>query len=187
VWRRHVLEAAAKELAMVEDLVDARRTEPAYMLADRAMLEGWLEFHRVTLLLKCEGLNDASRKARPVPTSSLSLHGLVRHMAEVERNWFSRVLLSAPDTPPIWYDPEVPDSELVPLDHADWAADLAAWQAECDRSRVNAAGKDLADAGSRRGEPVSLRWIYVHMIEEYARHNGHADLIRELVDGAIGW
>jgi hypothetical protein len=172
---------------MVEDLVDERRTEPPFLLADRQMLDAWLEFHRTTLLLKCEGLDDARRKARPVPTSNLSLHGLVRHMAEVERNWFSRVLLSAPHTPHIWYDPAVEDSDLVPLDDADWAADLAAWQAECETSRRNAADRDLAAAGLRGGERVSLRWIYVHMIEEYARHNGHADLIRELVDGAVGW
>ena len=168
-------------------MVDERRTEPLYLLADREMLEAWLEFHRVTLLLKCEGLTDRQRKARPVPTSRLSLHGLVRHMAEVERIWFSRVLLSAPETPYIWYDPAVEDSEMVPLDDADWDADLAVWQAECVRSRANAQGKDLSFTGVRRGEPVSLRWIYVHMIEEYARHNGHADLIRELLDGAVGW
>jgi integrase len=172
---------------MVQDIVDARRTEPAFVLADREMLSAWLEFHRSTLLLKCEGLDDASRKATPVPTSLLSLHGLVRHLAEVERNWFSRVLLAVPDTPPIWFDPAVEDSELVPLDDADGDADLAGWHAECERSRANAAGKDLAYTGIRRGEPVSLRWIYVHMIEEYARHNGHADLIRELLDGAVGW
>jgi uncharacterized damage-inducible protein DinB len=172
---------------MVQDLVDERRAEPPYLLGDREMLEAWLEFHRLTLLLKCEGLDDAQRKARPVPTSKLSLHGLVRHIAEVERNWFSRVLLAAPHTPPIWYDPAVEDSELVPLDEADWAEDLAAWQAECEQSRLNAAGKDLDYTGTRRGEQVSLRWIYVHMIEEYARHNGHADLIRELIDGAVGW
>ena len=172
---------------MVEDLVDSRRTEPPYLLADREMLEAWLEFHRVTLQLKCEGMDDDRRKARPVPTSKLSLHGLVRHMAEVERNWFSRVLLAAPETPPIWYDPAVEDSELVPLDDADWAADLSAWQAECEQSRANAAGKDLSFTGIRRGVVVDLRWIYVHMIEEYARHNGHADLIRELLDGAVGW
>jgi uncharacterized damage-inducible protein DinB len=172
---------------VVADLTDPRRTEPPYLLADLAMLEAWLEFHRATLLLKCEGLDDARRKARPVPTSKLSLHGLMRHMAEVERGWFSQVLLSAPQTPYIWADPAVEDSELVPLDDADWDADLAAWQAECEASRANAAGKALDYTGTRRGEPVSLRWIYVHMIEEYARHNGHADLIRELLDGAVGW
>ena len=172
---------------MVEDLVDERRSEPTFVLGDREMLEAWLDFHRTTLLFKCEGLDDAQRKARPVASSNLSLHGLVRHMAEVERNWFSRVLLSAPQTPHIWADVTVEDSELVPLDDADWTADLAAWQAECETSRRNAAGKDLGVAGQRHGEAVSLRWIYVHMIEEYARHNGHADLIRELVDGAVGW
>lgn len=70
------------------------------MLGEREMLEAWLEFHRTTLLLKCEGLGDEGRKRRPVSTSNLSLHGLVRHMAEVERNWFRRVLLREPDAPP---------------------------------------------------------------------------------------
>lgn len=172
---------------MVADIKDSRRSEPPYLLGERAMLEAWLDFHRMTLLLKCEGLDDAGRKARPVSTSNLSLHGLVRHMAEVERNWFRRVLLRRPDTAPLWYDPEVEDSELVPLDDADWAADLAAWEEECRHSREAAAAHDLDDTGLRRGEPCSLRWIYVHMVEEYARHNGHADLIRELVDGAVGW
>jgi uncharacterized damage-inducible protein DinB len=151
------------------------------------MLEAWLEFHRTTLLLKCEGLDDASRKRRPVPTSKLSLHGLVRHMAEVERNWFRRVLLRDSDAPFIWSDPGVEDSELVPLDDADWDADFVSWQAECDASRKAAAAHELDDTGQRHGKPCSMRWIYVHMIEEYARHNGHADLIRELADGRVGW
>ena len=171
---------------MVEELRDSRRTEPNFLLGERAMLEQWLEFHRITLLIKCEGLDDEQRKRRPVATSNLSLHGLIRHMAEVERNWFRRVLLRAPDTPTIWYDPAIEDSELVPLDDADWDADLAVWHAECDASRAAAADHDLDDTGIRRGEPCSLRWIYVHMIEEYARHNGHADLLRERIDGATG-
>ena len=171
---------------MVEDLIDPRRVEPSMLLGEREMLEGWLEYHRVTLVLKCEGLDDAARKARPVATSKLSLHGLVRHMAEVERNWFHHVLRREPDAPPIWYDPDVDDSELVPLDDADWENDLAAFHAECATSRAAAAGRSLDDTGELRGEPCSLRWIYHHMIEEYARHNGHADLIRELIDGAVG-
>jgi uncharacterized damage-inducible protein DinB len=172
---------------VTEDLSDPRRTEPAYVLPERAMLEDWLEFHRTTLLLKCEGLDDIGRKRRPVPTSNLSLHGLVRHMTEVERNWFRRTLLCDDAAPWVWMDPAVEDSELVPLDDADWAADRAEWQAECERSRVAAAAHQLDDTGLRDGEPCSLRWIYVHLIEEYARHNGHADLIRELVDGEVGW
>jgi uncharacterized damage-inducible protein DinB len=150
------------------------------------MLEAWLEFHRTTLLLKCEGLDDAGRKSRPIATSKLSLHGLVRHMAEVERSWFRRTLRSDP-SPWIWRDPAVEDRELVPLDDADWETDLEVWKAECDHSRAAAGSHQLDDTGVRHGEPCSLRWIYVHMIEEYARHNGHADLIRELVDGGVGW
>jgi uncharacterized damage-inducible protein DinB len=172
---------------MVADLVDPRRREPSFLLDEREMLEEWLEFQRTTLLLKCEGLDDTARKARPIATSKLSLHGLVRHMAEVERGWFTRAFLRQPETPSIWFDPAVEDSELVPLDDADWRADLAAWQQECAASRHAAAGRDLDDVGDRVGEPCSLRWIYVHMIEEYARHNGHADLIRELIDEQVGY
>jgi uncharacterized damage-inducible protein DinB len=172
---------------MVDEMVDARRQEPPFLLGERAMLEQWLEYHRTTLELKCEGLSDDDRNRQPVATSKLSLHGLVRHMAEVERNWFRRVLLRAPDTPWIWFDPAVEDSELVPLDGADWATDLDVWRTECEHSRVAAAARGLDDTGLRHGKECSLRWIFVHMIEEYARHNGHADLIRELVDGAVGW
>jgi F420-dependent oxidoreductase-like protein len=148
------------------------------------MLEAWLEFHRTTLLLKCEGLDADERKARPIPSSKLSLHGLVRHMAEVERAWF-RQRMEQEDVGRIWEDPVDPDVELAPLDRADWNEDLATWRSECDISRAIAARHDLDDTGNKDGQPVSLRWIYVHMIEEYARHNGHADLIRELVDGAV--
>jgi uncharacterized damage-inducible protein DinB len=171
---------------MVDSMKAPDRVDPDFALGERQMLEAWLEYHRVTLELKCESLDDAGRKARPVSSSNLSLHGLVRHMAEVELNWFHRVLLEEPETPPIWYDPAIDDSELVPLDDADWDADLARWREECDASRSAAAGFGLDHTGLRRGKPCSLRWIYVHMIEEYARHNGHADLIRELVDGAVG-
>jgi uncharacterized damage-inducible protein DinB len=174
---------------MVQDIEDPRRTEPPKDgLGERPMLEAWLEFHRTTLLFKAENIDDQKRKARPVVTSKLSLHGLVRHMAEVERSWFRRVLQRQPDAPTLWYDPAEEDSEMVPLDDASWADDLAAWQAECEASRQAAAARTLDDTGlTRAGEPCSLRWIYMHMIEEYARHNGHADMIRELVDGAVGW
>ena len=172
---------------MTDDLTDPRRTEPPYLLAEREMLEGWLEFHRTTLLLKCEGIGEAARKARPVATSNLSLHGIVRHMAEVERSWFGRTLLRQVDLPFRWRDPHSDDREFVPLDEADWESDLEAWAEEILLSRAAAARFSLDDTGLRRGEPCSLRWIYVHMIEEYARHNGHADLLREMADGAVGW
>ena len=172
---------------MVDELVDDRREEPPFVLDERPMLEGWLEFHRTTLLLKVEGLDDDARKARPVATSLLSLHGLVRHMAEVERNWFQRTLAEDASAGALYYSDDEPDGDMAPLDDAVWADDLATWQAECETSRRIAAAHELDDTGDRRGEPCSLRWIYNHMIEEYARHNGHADLLRELVDGRVGW
>jgi uncharacterized damage-inducible protein DinB len=171
---------------MVAGLSDPRRIDPAFVADERTMLESWLDWQRTTLLLKCEGLSDDDRKARPVATSLLSLHGLVRHMADVERNWFRRVLLDEQDTPPLFWALDAEDRELVPLDDAVWEDDLAAWEAECDAARSLAAGFPLDHCGVRHGEACSLRWVYVHMIEEYARHNGHADLIREMVDGAVG-
>jgi uncharacterized damage-inducible protein DinB len=171
---------------MVDELSDPRRSEPDFELGEREMLEGWLEFHRVTLILKCEGLTDAERKRRPVPTSKLSLHGLVRHMAEVERSWFRRALLSDADAPYIWFDDAIEDSEIAPLDEANWEDDLSTWYRECELSRAAAENFALDNGGARGEKLVTLRWIYNHMIEEYARHNGHADIIRELLDGSVG-
>src|SRR5579862_328514 len=130
---------------MVDDIDDPRRSEPPYHLGERAMLEAWLEFHRTTLLLKCEGLADAARKQRPVPTSLLSLHGLVRHMAEVERGWFQRTLLQDAQAAPIWFTDAEPDGDLAPIGDAVWEADLAVWQRECETSRRAASGRSLDD------------------------------------------
>src|ERR1700722_2078713 len=127
---------------MAGDLTDPRRAEPPMDgLGEREMLEAWLGVSRTTLLLKCEGLDDGARKERPVATSRLSLHGLVRHMAEVERSWFRRILQRDARAPYIWYDPSVEDSDLAPLDGADWAADLMAWRAACEESRQAAASR----------------------------------------------
>ena len=171
---------------MVDEIEDPRRVDPPFVNDERSMLEAWLEWHRTTLLIKCEGLDDAGLRAQPVATSLMSLHGLVRHMAEVERNWFRRVL-GGEDLPGgIYWTDEKPDGDFEIGDDETFADDLAIWQDQIAKARAHAAGKDLEATGIRRGEPCSLRWIYVHMIEEYARHNGHADLIRELVDGAVG-
>jgi len=88
---------------------------------------------------------------------------------------------------PAWLWGAEEDADFFLPDDADWDADLGVWRAECDDSRATAAVLGLEDTGIRNGQPCSLRWVYVHMIEEYARHNGHADLLRELVDGAVGW
>ncbi len=151
------------------------------------MLEAWLDYHRATLLTKCEGLDRTELITASCPPSDMNLLGLVRHMAEVERNWFRNVL-SGEGAPPLYYDDAVdPDGDFHPPPDVDVDADVAAFLAECDRARELAAGRSLDDTGTtRRGDVVSLRWILVHMVEEYARHNGHADLIRERIDGVTG-
>ena len=171
----------------VDELSDPRRVHPPLIADEREMLETWLDFHRVTLLLKCEGLNDEERKRRPVESSLMSLHGLVRHMADVERGWFQRCLDRRFDELKSQFCSKAhPDGDFELVAEGVWESDLKAWQDECEASRVTAARYQLDDVGVRPGGEVSLRWIYVHMIEEYARHNGHADLIREMIDGAVG-
>ncbi|MFG2352892.1 DinB family protein [Streptomyces sp. NPDC048521] len=169
-------------------MTDERRM-PAIDADERTMLEGWLEFHRQTLAWKCEGLTDAQLRTTSVEPSSLSLMGLVRHMAEVERSWFRRVLANE-DTGPIYYSEADPDGEFHLTEADSWKEAHATWQAEIEAARRHASRFALDDLSAgrhrRTGEAASLRWIYTHMIEEYARHNGHADLIRERIDGSTG-
>ena len=161
------------------------RINPALTLGERDLLEGWLEFHRDTLRWKIEGLDDAQVKRRSVPPSTMSLLGLVRHMADVELNWFRRVL-DGEHAPGIFWSDDNLEGEFDDVDDAVVADDVATWQGEIAKARALAATRSLDDTGIRRGEPCSLRWVYTHMIEEYARHNGHADLLRECIDGATG-
>ncbi len=163
------------------------RRDPPNIADERTMLDAWLDFHRATLLWKCDGLNDDQLRSRSVPPSTLSLLGLVRHMAEVERHWFRRALVGE-DAPPLYYSDDNEDGDFDDVDGADVAVDLAVYRAEVDRCRVLAAEHALDDIGRRQrhGQDVSLRWIYVHMVEEYARHNGHADFLRERIDGVTG-
>jgi uncharacterized damage-inducible protein DinB len=150
------------------------------------MLEAWLEWHRGTLITKCEGLTADQLRARSVEPSTLSLLGLVRHMAEVEQSWFGRCLAGG-DLAPIYYTEADPDGDFNGVDEADSDADMATWREQCAKSRsVLANIKSLDETGMRRGEETSARWVLVHMIEEYARHNGHADFLRERIDGVTG-
>ncbi|MET1002595.1 MAG: DinB family protein [Acidimicrobiia bacterium] len=167
----------------MEDL----REEPTRRLDERPMLDAWLDYHRATLLVKCEGLTPEQLRARSVPPSTLSLLGLVRHMAEVERNWFRRVM-AGEDAPPRFYDPETnPDGDFDDVDAADVEENFAYFASECAAARAISASITSLDAvGQHRGGPTSMRWVLVHMIEEYARHNGHADLLREAIDGTTG-
>jgi uncharacterized damage-inducible protein DinB len=143
-------------------------------------LEAWLDFHRDTLLLKCTGLTASQLKERAVPPSQLSLLGLVRHMAEVGRWWFR--MHAANDDMPFPYDPDQPGQDFEALDEADAAANIEAFKQEVRHARAAVAGKQLDDVvpsqGNHPERTRDIRWIYLHMIEEYARHNGHADLIR---------
>jgi uncharacterized damage-inducible protein DinB len=151
-------------------------------------LEQWLDYHRSTLLTKCAGLTAEQLKRRAVPPSRLSLLGLVRHMVEVERWWF-RVHAKGEDLA-FPYDPDGVGLDFEEIDDADAAADLAAFDRECDAARTAVAGRSLDDVVPSRGHHPErerdIRWILVHMIEEYARHNGHADLLREAIDGTTG-
>jgi uncharacterized damage-inducible protein DinB len=165
--------------------VHLERTDPPFEADERAMLDSWLEYHRATLAMKCDGLSADQLRERAVPPSSMSLLGLVRHMADVERNWFRRVL-SGEDAPGLFWADDNEDGDFDDVDDASVEEAFDAWRSECANARRVAAAMQLEDTGTRRGEPVSLRWVLVHMVEEYARHNGHADFLRERIDGTTG-
>jgi uncharacterized damage-inducible protein DinB len=161
------------------------RIVPPLVAQEREMLEAWLDFQRDTLALKCDGLTGDQLRERAVPPSSLSLLGLVRHMAEGERQWF-KMVLGREQIPYHYYTDDDPEAEFD-VDGADVVEAFETWRAECADAREQAAAASSLDAtGSQDGKEFSLRWIMVHMIEEYARHNGHADLLRERIDGAVG-
>ena len=154
---------------------------------ERTMLEAWLDFHRQTLLMKCTGLNAEQLKRRSAVPSTLTLHGLVRHMAEVEREWF-RICFAGQASGTLYSTDTWPDADFDDLEAADPAIDLATFAEEVRLARAVTVGRTLDDTfvHPRRGMAINLRWVYVHMIEEYARHNGHADLLRERIDGVTG-
>ncbi|WP_416900677.1 DinB family protein [Micromonospora echinospora] len=161
------------------------RTPEPLVGDERTMLEGWLDYHRQTLPLKCAGLTAEQLRTPSVEPSGLTLLGLVRHMAEVEAWWFREN--TAGETVDYPYFTEAnPDADFDVTD-ADAEADLAVFHRQVELARAAAAGRSLDETFTdRRGRERNLRWVYVHMIEEYARHNGHADLIRERIDGVTG-
>ncbi|MFH8341753.1 DinB family protein [Streptomyces sp. AM6-12] len=167
----------------------SERNEPALNAGEREMLEGWLDFHRRTLIAKCEGLTDEQLRTASVPPSELTLMGLVRHMAEVERAWFRKVM-AGEDAGSIYCSDADVDGDFHATEADTWQEAHATWQAEVEAAGRIAAGRELDELSRGKSrfseEPFSLRWIYTHMIEEYARHNGHADLLRERIDGAAG-
>ena len=170
------------------------RTEPPLAAGETATLLGFLDFQRQTLEWKCSGL-DSEQLAATTAASSMTLGGILKHLAYVEQDWFSRILWAR--------------ERQSPWDAVDWAKDPDwEWHSAADDSpdqlrelwetavaEARASVDDALHHGdlsqlARRvwadGTAPSLRWILVHMIEEYARHNGHADLLRESIDGEVG-
>ncbi len=163
------------------------RTGPPHFGSEREMLRAYLDYHRATLAMKCEGLTDEQLRRRSMPPSTLSLLGLVRHMAEVERAWFRRVFEDH-DAPMVWSD-RIDFQAAYDVSESTGAEAFAAWEAEVETSRRierEAASLDVAGYQPRWGEEVSLRMVLLHVLLEYGRHNGHADFLREGVDGTVG-
>jgi uncharacterized damage-inducible protein DinB len=161
------------------------RIDPPLTASERDTLIGYLDYHRATLATKCQGLTTAQLRSRPIQPSNLSLLGLVRHLAEVELAWFARVeghvLISH------WNTDGNPDADFDDVDTADPEEAFNLWRRTCDESDQILARASFDDTfvHGTRGR-ISLRWLVAHLVEEYARHNGHADLLREAIDGVTG-
>jgi uncharacterized damage-inducible protein DinB len=163
------------------------RVGPPHFGTERDMLRAFLDYHRATLVMKCEGLTDEELRKRSMPPSTLSLLGLVRHMAEVERTWFRRVFQDN-DAPMVWSD-KTDFQAAFDTSQSTRGQAFAAWETEVENSRRierEAESLDLAGYQPRWGEEVSLRMVMVHVLLEYGRHNGHADFLREGIDGTTG-
>lgn len=163
------------------------RPELPRLGGERETLVAFLDWHRATFALKCAGLAAEQLSDRALPPSGLSLHGLVRHLAGCERWWF-RQHFAGEDLPMLHYSDEHPDQDFEWID-GDVEEAFALWREECDRAREIVAAAPSLDATCRSlvtGQEMSLRYLLIHLIAEYARHNGHADLLRERLDGATG-
>ncbi|MFI7672777.1 DinB family protein [Actinophytocola sp. NPDC049390] len=167
--------------------MDVTRPEPPLTGDERETLRGFLDFHRATLAMKCADLSDEDLRTRSMPPSTLTLLGLVRHMAEVERTWFRKVI-NGEDVPLVW---SADGDYQVAYDasNSTRAEAFAAWEAEVEHSRRierEAESLDVIVYNPRWQKDVSLRLVMLHLIHEYARHNGHADFLREGIDGVTG-
>jgi uncharacterized damage-inducible protein DinB len=156
--------------------------------SEQEQLDSFLDHYRASLLMKVADLSIEQLKSRPIPSTTLTLLGLLRHMTGVEEWWFQEQLTGV--APEYTFDAtDDPDTDFNDLDSHDLAAVATAYERAVEVARANTLDCDLDGlvAGTTRaGGPINLRWIYVHMIEEYARHVGHADLLREAIDGSTG-
>ncbi|WP_037890222.1 DinB family protein [Streptomyces sp. NRRL S-87] len=163
------------------------RIGPPLTGGERETLRAFLDYHRATLAMKCEGLTDEELRRRSMPPSTLSLLGLVRHMAEVERTWFRRTM-NGEDLPLRW-SAEGDYQAAYDATGATRAEAFAAWEEEVAHARrIEQAAESLDVTAHNKNwdEDVSLRLVMLHLIHEYARHNGHADFLREGIDGTVG-
>ncbi|MFG2892404.1 DinB family protein [Streptomyces sp. NPDC048248] len=163
------------------------RIDPPLRAGERETLRAYLDYHRATLAMKAEGLGDEELRRQSMPPSTLSLLGLVRHMAEVERTWFRRVI-NGEDIPLVW-SAKGDFQEAYDATGATRAEAFNAWQEEVAHARrIEQAAQSLDVTGymPKWEADVSLRVVMLHLIHEYARHNGHADFLREGVDGTVG-
>ena len=167
---------------------DVERSEdyPARRNAsEREMLRDWLDWHRATLLRKCAGLDAARLAKRGVPPSNLSLLGLVRHLSDAERGWV-RQTFRGEQIPDLYYRSDAPNADFEEADPVSAEEDLERYRDECRAVDVVLEGAKLDDTFTFREKTTSVRWMWQHLVEEYARHNGHADLLRESIDGSAG-
>ncbi|MBV1850864.1 DinB family protein [Catellatospora tritici] len=164
------------------------RTDEPFIGSERTILDGYLDWHRTTLLHKCAGLTGEQLCQASTPPSNLTLLGLVRHMTDVERGWFRRRVAGQQIESLYSHTDGRGGASFDLIDPADAAGDLDRLVQEWQHCRDAVADLDLTAefVHERSGARMSLRWVYVHMIEEYARHNGHADLLRERIDGTTG-
>lgn len=165
---------------------DVERRSGDTAAGESELLPGLLEFHRLTLLHKCAGLSAEQMSMTPYKDANVTLHGLVRHLAKVERIWF-RERFAGEDAPRLYSTAERQDADFEDVDPSTVAADYAALLAEQAAARAIAAKAGLDDViRYGDGERISMRFVHLHMIGEYARHNGHADYIRQGIDGVTG-
>lgn len=167
--------------------LDDHRPRIPRVAPEREALVAYLEHYRATVEMKCHGLTSEQARARPMPPSTLSMHGIVRHLAGVERWWFQQNF-ERRDVPFLFFTDDQPDLDFEPPSDADFAGDLATWRSECAVSRDIVAAHDLDDTARPLDwyEDIDLRWLVLRMITEYARHCGHVDLLREGIDGRTG-
>jgi len=167
---------------------DPRETE-VVAVGENAVLAQYLDHYRTTFTMKCEELTPEQLATRSVPPSTMSLLGLVRHLARVEHHWFRRALEGRSELPRLYRTDADPDLDFNGAEAtAECVADAwESWHREVAHAReVYARYDDLGETFDYQGDPSEVRDIIVHMIEEYARHVGHADLLRECIDGRTG-